>query len=650
MTTVPLNTVTGPYTRGAQVYLDRGWVAPLPCDHRLGRVPTGFTGYTTAVPTAADITMWITSRGDANLGLRMQEGTLGIDVDCHDGKRGCEILELAEQMNGVLPRTWYSTSRSDGSRHLLFRVPKGMEWKSEIVVKSLVDDKGKPVKGIEILRPHHRWARAWPSLNPNTGQPIHWYTPDGVVSAVPPRPEDLAELPAEWVEYLRGKAQGDKGTLEFTDEKFDWSQFTDEPDSIPPGDQNNLLFQALSSARAGSRDALTYLAVQLVKQFQEQPGHDKGEWDAKSINGVVEQVVKFDVGPSVGVVAPELKRWAQQVDAGMLDGWLDVTELDRLVAPSYLVKGLLDRPVVALLHGDGGVGKSFMSLDIAAHVALGRQWRGQRVRQTRVAYVYAESPSFASRRVAAWCHVNETPLEELKGKLVVYPKALDLLGASEPLEALASWLEKAGVGLIVVDTLRRNMAGGDENSQKDTSRALAWGTRFTQSNATCLVIHHDNKGGSYSGSTAMHGHVDTRLHLTRDERDSTVMRLEADKQREMADNGALFGRLESIQLGIDDDGDPIYSAAFVEADEPEKLAENDLIKRVKANQDTLRVVTIVEEMGPIGINQTLREWVARHGKVGKMTVQNALNCALEDGSITRNDAKQYLRFSGQTAG
>ncbi|RDI21710.1 AAA family ATPase [Lentzea flaviverrucosa] len=614
------------------MYLGRGWVAPLPCDFpRPGSVPGGFSGYNGVDPNQSQVDAWIATpdRGNANLGLRMQDGTLGIDVDCHDGKRGCELLEYVEQFTGQLPKTWYSTARNDGSRHLMYRVPRSMEWKSEITEK--ID--GVQVKGIEILRPHHRWARAWPSLNPKTGQPIHWYTPEGVVSTVPPRPDDLAELPSEWVDYLKSKERGERGTFEFTDEKFNWSQFNVEDDSIPEGNQNELLFKALSSARAGSKDALTFLAVQLVRKFEGVPEHPKGDWDAKSILGVVDQVVKYAPGTSV-VVAPELKQWAQQVDAAVLDGWLDVTELDRLVTPSYLVKGLLDRPVVALLHGDGGVGKSFMSLDVALHVALGREWRGARVRQARVAYVYTEGPAYATRRVHAWCKVNESPLDDLKGRLLVYPRPLDLLGPSEPLEAFATWVQKAGVGLVVFDTFRRNTVGGDENSAKDVSKALHWASRVVQSDATCLIIHHDNKSGGYSGNTALHGHVDTRIHLTRHEHDESVICVESEKERESARAGVLYGRLESVQLGVDEDGDAFGSAVFVEAHEPQRVATpQGFVNAVKLEEEVQKLLDIVQRKPGCStrhIRESLGVQVARAPYVIEVAVERGL-IRVEDG-------------------
>jgi len=44
---------------------------------------------------------------------------------------------------------------------------------------------------------------AWPTYNDKAGATVRWITPEGEIVDRPPRPDELAELPAAWVEHLR---------------------------------------------------------------------------------------------------------------------------------------------------------------------------------------------------------------------------------------------------------------------------------------------------------------------------------------------------------------------------------------------------------------------------------------------------------------
>jgi AAA domain len=66
------------------------------------------------------------------------------------------------------------------------------------------------------------------------------------------------------------------------------------------------------------------------------------------------------------------------------------SDLHRLPKREALVEGLLDCGAFSPMFGPSGCGKTFFALDLAAHVALGRAWRGMPVLQGAVVYVAAE--------------------------------------------------------------------------------------------------------------------------------------------------------------------------------------------------------------------------------------------------------------------
>ncbi|OBI29826.1 hypothetical protein A5710_20750 [Mycolicibacter sinensis] len=163
--------------------------------------PAGFTGYDGQWPTDTQIGEWVNlGPRDSNLGLRLEHGVIGVDVDAYDTKTGDRTLDEAERRWGSLPATYRSSARADDqvSGIRLYRVPVGVLFKGVIRFDDLA------IGDIEIVQPHHRFVITWPSIHPKVGQPYRWYKPDGQLMAetIVPSVEDLPELPPRWVDAL----------------------------------------------------------------------------------------------------------------------------------------------------------------------------------------------------------------------------------------------------------------------------------------------------------------------------------------------------------------------------------------------------------------------------------------------------------------
>ncbi|MFJ7623995.1 bifunctional DNA primase/polymerase [Rhodococcus erythropolis] len=102
----------------AATYFTAGWRSPIPLP--IGQKyppPTGWTGKTAPYPDSSQLRKWRKESPDGNLGLRLHDGVVAVDVDTtHDGKVGAATLSAFEVEVGCeFPATWTSTSRSDGS-------------------------------------------------------------------------------------------------------------------------------------------------------------------------------------------------------------------------------------------------------------------------------------------------------------------------------------------------------------------------------------------------------------------------------------------------------------------------------------------------------------------------------------------------------
>ena len=97
-------------------------------------------------------------------------------------------------------------------------------------------------------------------------------------------------------------------------------------------------------------------------------------------------------------------------------------------------------------------------------------------------------------------------------------------------------IEKHGpLRLIVVDTLARAMAGGNENAPDDMGKLLNNVEALRQgTDAFVLLIHHTGKDEAKGarGHSSLKGAADTILLLSK--RDDDLLELKSDKQRDMA--------------------------------------------------------------------------------------------------------------------
>jgi hypothetical protein len=190
------------YARGATLHREAGWHAPLPIPPGAKYPPPkGYTGHQGRWPDDEQIATWAQERPPlSNVGLRVNHGLIGIDVDAYDAKAGGRTLKEAESLWGPLPATYRSSSRiaDEVSGIRVFQVPVGEFFRSVIEFKDL--GRGD----IEVIQPHHRYVTAWPSIHPKTAQRYRWFAPDGTLlpAGEAPRVADLPELPEAWVTAL----------------------------------------------------------------------------------------------------------------------------------------------------------------------------------------------------------------------------------------------------------------------------------------------------------------------------------------------------------------------------------------------------------------------------------------------------------------
>lgn len=236
------------------------------------------------------------------------------------------------------------------------------------------------------------------------------------------------------------------------------------------------------------------------------------------------------------------------------------------VSAKPLIKGVLDQGAMSIVYGDSNTGKTFCALSLASHIAAGEPWLTHRVTAAPVLYVAAEGGHSIRKRIAA-----------LNGRLgaregisfVIEP--VNLLRADADLGPVVdaaraagnvakSFYEKSGwrggCGLIVIDTLSRAMAGGDENSSVDMGAMVKHLDAVrAATGAHVMAVHHSGKDRAKGarGHSLLRAATDTELEV-----EPGMMR--ATKQRDHDLGGEYGFALAGVVLGVDDDGDPVTSA------------------------------------------------------------------------------------------
>ena len=97
----------------------------------------------------------------------------------------------------------------------------------------------------------------------------------------------------------------------------------------------------------------------------------------------------------------------------------NIEELFRLPSADWLIDGIIEQPAVGFVFGPSGESKTFVTLDWAFSVAVGRPWHGRAVKQGPAVYVVAEGSSgipSASRRGSSTtrCRALTMPSSSLK--------------------------------------------------------------------------------------------------------------------------------------------------------------------------------------------------------------------------------------------
>ena len=240
------------------------------------------------------------------------------------------------------------------------------------------------------------------------------------------------------------------------------------------------------------------------------------------------------------------------------------SEMKGFAEAADFVEGLLTEGGASVVYGPSNCGKSFWILDLAASVATGEDFRDELdVDQGAVVYVALEGSHGATNRIEAMKQAGRLKADS-PFFLCFAPVSLLERGHAERLAASVTQAAQESAlpcRLVILDTLARAMAGGDENSGQDMTRAVqAIDAIRAATGAHVCVVHHCGKDEARGarGHSSLRAAVDTEIEVSRPEGE-TISTVRVTKQRDMPAGDPLPFSLEVIELGTDRRGKPITS-------------------------------------------------------------------------------------------
>jgi hypothetical protein len=243
---------------------------------------------------------------------------------------------------------------------------------------------------------------------------------------------------------------------------------------------------------------------------------------------------------------------------------IDASELTLNRRGGYLVKNILPAQGLVVVWGAPKCGKSFWILDIAFHVALGREYRSRRVKQGLVVYIGCEGEFAVPARVEAFRQAKiQGPIDAEQFKLIL--SSLDLVrDADRLLRDVGEQLGDRMPALVIIDTLNRSLAGS-ESSDEDMGNYVKAADKLRERfNCAVAIIHHCGYDDSHPrGHTSLRGAADAQIAVKKDAGGLITTVVEFMKDGPEGEETA--SRFKVItNLDYDEDGEPISSCVLDE--------------------------------------------------------------------------------------
>jgi predicted ATP-dependent serine protease len=293
-----------------------------------------------------------------------------------------------------------------------------------------------------------------------------------------------------------------------------------------------------------------------------------------------------------------------------------------------VVKGLMEKGQLSLVFGPSGCGKTFLMLDLAIHVAWGREWCGSKVTRGGVVYVAAEAGRSIVNRLHAF-KTHHKVNDDLPFVAVTSP--VDLCHDLKPadIDRLVALIREVSARmdvelvLVVIDTVNRAMSGGNENEPGDMGAFIGSLDKLReQLGCHVAAVHHNGKDHSRGarGHSSLECAVDTVVEVKKHGATSTAT---VTKQRDGKTGRVRAFRLKPVEIGRDEDDEPVSSCILEWTEAPTDsgkveltAAQSRLIEALRAAIRDRGVNDMINGRVAVSIEEWQKEFYCREKERG----------------------------------
>lgn len=439
----------------AEFYLSQGF-SVIPLNPKDKTPAISWKVYQTRKSTMEELSGWFSS-GKNNIGIVTGKisDLVVIDIDSEAG------LEFAKR-NGFPDTPSVQTGKG---RHLYYKYP------AEIEVRNF--QKRDDLEGID-LRGDGGYVVAPPSLH-SSGSVYEWIDGKGLgdLPLSPQFPEMILIKQNEKTpikEFLRG---------------------------VPEGRRNDSLFRTICTLK---KTGLNYdECLNLAHAIN---GRNRPPLPEDEVERIVYGIFERYNDPQKSVFQFSDPLYTQETEkldlrafnySDVLKRGRDLQKLD--IKVEWIIENILPAQSITLLHGRGGIGKTWLSLQIGDAVSQGAYLWGQATKKLPVYYIDLENsyPVLVERvkklnieQMFFWHNSSDTP-----------PPKIDS-------PAWTVYRDKLPPGLLIVDTLRA-FQSLDENDSRHMAGIMANLKAIRDRGFTIILLHHTPKNNerTYKGSTAI---------------------------------------------------------------------------------------------------------------------------------------------------
>lgn len=218
--------------------------------------------------------------------------------------------------------------------------------------------------------------------------------------------------------------------------------------------------------------------------------------------------------------------------------------IDDLEEPDPLIEGVITKDTLVRTFGPPKSLKSFVTLDMAACVSLGRPWMGRPTEKAKVLYIVAEGGRGILKRRDAWNEHHDAEME------VIFHNGAVQAGDEQQMFGLIAYCLLNEVGYVIFDTQARCTVGVNENDNTEMGVIVAALDVLKQRTGACVHLIHHSVGSDDTkarGATAFDGAVDAEFVVRRDKNDREAVELITKFQKDEEEAAPV--RMRTVAVG-----------------------------------------------------------------------------------------------------